>query len=144
MNCDEYKAFFQQNAKQMPGLLPPHRHPACRDIAKVNNNPNMERQMTPDMLEEPSLLELARNFTAALTKWVKAGAPVVSEEVYRERYAICEACEYWKPEARLGLGKCGARGCGCTKLKLWLSTEHCPIGKWPGDYPAPHSKTGPA
>lgn len=136
MNCDEYKAFFQREAMQMPGLLPPHQYPACRET-KANNNPNMERQITPDMLEEPSLLELAQNFTSALAKWVKAGAPVVSEEVYRERSAICDACEYWEPEARLGLGKCMAPGCGCTKLKRWLSTEHCPMGKWPGDYPAP-------
>ena len=129
MNCDEYKAFYQREAKRMPGLLPPHRHAACRDTAQPDKF-KMERQITPDMLEEPSLLELAKNFTTALTRWVKAGAPVVNEEVYRERISICETCEYWKPEARMGLGKCSAPGCGCTKLKLWLKTERCPLGKW--------------
>lgn len=124
----------------MPGLLPPYQHPACFEVADVNNF-KMERQITPDMLEEPSPLEMAQNFVNALSNWVKAGAPVVSEEVYRERMAICEACEYWKPEARFGLGKCTAPGCGCTKLKLWLSTEHCPLNKWPCNT---QSKTGPA
>lgn len=129
MNCEEYKEFYQREAFRMPGLIPPHRHTSCRDVVNAGNL-KMERHITPDMLEEPSLLELASNFTTALTKWVKAGAPVVSEEVYRERSAICETCEYWKPESRFGLGKCSAPGCGCTKLKRWLSTEHCPMNKW--------------
>ncbi len=125
MNCDEYKEFHQREAARLPGLIPPHQHPVCQDIAMLE-----EERIMPIALKEPSPLELVSNFSTAMTVWVKAGAPVVSEEVYRERAAICDGCEYWQPEARLGLGKCSAPGCGCTKLKRWLATESCPLRKW--------------
>lgn len=79
----------------------------------------------PVVLEEPGLVELASNFGGAVARWVVAGAPVVSEAVYRERTAACDACELWVADARLGLGKCMAPGCGCTRFKRWLATEAC-------------------
>ena len=80
---------------------------------------------------EPTLAELAANFTTALARWSAAGFPTVSAEAYAARAAACDACEHWQPQARLGLGKCAAPGCGCTSLKRWLATEKCPQGKWP-------------
>jgi hypothetical protein len=79
--------------------------------------------------------ELAGNFAGAMTRWIAAGAPVVSAETYAARAAVCEGCEHWDGAARLGLGKCKAPGCGCTSLKRWLATEKCPLTKWP-DSPA--------
>jgi hypothetical protein len=81
-------------------------------------------------VSEPTLSELAANFSGAIMRWVKAGAPVSSQEVYGERSAVCDACQYWDGTARLGLGKCSAPGCGCTSMKRWLQTERCPLGKW--------------
>lgn len=78
----------------------------------------------------PSLVDLARNFAGATARWVTAGLPVVTQEVYAGRAVICGGCEYWQADARLGLGECTAPGCGCTSLKLWLATERCPEGKW--------------
>lgn len=83
---------------------------------------------------EPSIMEMAGNFTEAMVNWVAAGAPVISEADYDVRSAICEPCEYWSPTGNLWLGKCKAPGCGCTKLKRWLATEVCkhPQGsRWP-------------
>lgn len=80
---------------------------------------------------EPTAAELATNFTGAMEGWARAGCPVVSQEQYAERSAACAACEHWDGAARLGLGKCNAPGCGCTKFKRWLATEKCPLGKWP-------------
>jgi hypothetical protein len=80
---------------------------------------------------EPTLAELAANFTGAMDRWATAGFPTVSAETYATRSAACEACEHWDGSARLGLGKCNAPGCGCTKLKRWLSTERCPLQRWP-------------
>ena len=83
---------------------------------------------------EPTLAEMAGNFTVAVSGWIAAGAPVVSEAVYQARSAACGACELWDPDARFGLGKCKAPGCGCTKLKRWLATARCthPDGsRWP-------------
>ncbi len=82
-------------------------------------------------LEEPTVSELAANFAGSVLRWGAAGFPVASTELYTERAKICEACEHWNPTARLGLGKCAAPKCGCTSLKRWLSTEKCPLGKWP-------------
>jgi hypothetical protein len=82
-------------------------------------------------LGEPSLLDLARNFHHAITKWSVAGFPVVSATEYQSRAVACDACEFWDAQARAGLGHCRHHACGCTKLKRWLATEHCPIGRWP-------------
>lgn len=85
----------------------------------------------PPPLPEPTRLEMMGHAGTALVKWVKAGAPIVPAHVRVNRYAVCMSCELWDDEARLGLGKCTHSSCGCTKLKLALATESCPIGKWP-------------
>lgn len=81
-------------------------------------------------LMEPTAVEIATNGIKAFSRWLKAGLPVVDEDVFRHRRSVCESCEFWKPDARAGLGKCNHKGCGCTKLKWWLKTEKCPAGKW--------------
>lgn len=83
---------------------------------------------------EPDAAEMAVNITKAAAAWIAKGMPVVTQAEYDARGAICEPCEYWDGKARLGLGKCKAPGCGCTKFKRWLATEICkhPQGpKWP-------------
>jgi hypothetical protein len=77
------------------------------------------------VLAEPKPAEMAANFAVAVARWVAAGAPVVSAEVYAEREAACDSCPLWDAKARLGLGKCKAPKCGCTSLKRWLATEAC-------------------
>lgn len=78
-----------------------------------------------EVANEPTTAELAANFTGAMARWVAAGLPVVSEAVYEQRAAACEACGLWDGVARFGLGKCLAPDCGCTRLKRWLATERC-------------------
>ncbi len=87
-------------------------------------------RIVDDLPEEPTAVELAGNFVGAMARWSTAGFATVSAEDYAARGAVCDACEFWDGAARLGLGKCNAPGCGCTKLKRWLSTEKCPLGKW--------------
>lgn len=79
---------------------------------------------------EPTAAELAANFTVAVARWSAAGFPVVSRKIYDARAAICAPCEFWDGSARLDLGKCTHKKCGCTKMKRWLATEKCPLGKW--------------
>lgn len=78
---------------------------------------------------EPTAAELAGNFAAAMARVSAAafnGRQVwVSEAEYRARLATCNTCELWDGEARLGLGKCKAPKCGCSRFKLWLATEQC-------------------
>jgi hypothetical protein len=87
----------------------------------------LRRQLRPP---EPTASELAANFAGAMARWSSAGFAIVDERTYAARAAICEACPHWDARARLGLGKCCAPGCGCTKFKRWLATEKCPLGKW--------------
>jgi len=80
---------------------------------------------------EPTVAELASNFSAALARWASSGFAVVTREQHAERMSACSSCEHWRPRERLGLGVCRAPGCGCTRLKHWLATERCPLGLWP-------------
>ena len=80
--------------------------------------------------QEPTAAELAANFSSALARWSAAGFPVTSRLTYEARATVCEPCEFWDATARLGLGKCLHKKCGCTKMKRWLATEKCPVGKW--------------
>jgi hypothetical protein len=53
-----------------------------------------------------------------------AGRPVVApSDVIAARVAVCDECPEW-----VG-GRC--RVCGCGGLKRHLTTERCPLGKWP-------------
>ncbi len=80
--------------------------------------------------EEPSVSELASNFSKAVSTWSAAGFPVVTKATYDARSSICESCDHWDGSARFGLGKCLHKKCGCTRMKRWLATERCPLGKW--------------
>lgn len=84
----------------------------------------------PPRPPEPTLIEMGANFAVALAGWIAAGAPVVTEAQYQARLAVCRGCEFWSESARLGMGKCRHKKCGCTRLKLWLSTQGCPLNKW--------------
>ena len=89
-------------------------------------------------MPEPTVVELATNFGVAMARladtMLEGKTAFVTEAEYREREAICSMCPLWDAKARLGLGKCKAPGCGCTKFKRWIRHEKCkhPDGsKWP-------------
>lgn len=82
-------------------------------------------------IAEPTPSQMAANFLTATSAWASAGFPVVTQAQYQARLAVCGQCVFWNPSARLGLGKCTQPHCGCTKFKLWMATEKCPIDKWP-------------
>ncbi len=75
-----------------------------------------------------SLIKMLTNFSKEMKKWVKEGAEVVTEDQLAERARLCTACEFWDQEAFGGFGKC--KKCGCSGMKLYLSTSKCPIDKW--------------
>ncbi len=82
----------------------------------------------PKQPEEPSLVQMAENFGAAVAGWTASGFKTVSEEVYRARTELCLACEFWDGSARFGLGKCNK--CGCSSMKRFLPRQSCPLKKW--------------
>ena len=75
-----------------------------------------------------TLLDMARNFTKAVAGWAGAGFPMVSEKEFQKRAEICAACPHWNDAARHGMGSCDL--CGCSRAKLFMATQRCPIGKW--------------
>lgn len=77
---------------------------------------------------EPTVLELAGNFTKAIGYWISKGAKTVTEEVFNSRLKTCQSCPFWEPAGYLGHGKCNK--CKCSKLKLWMATSRCIMGKW--------------
>ena len=79
---------------------------------------------------EPRFIDEAKNMTKALSRWSKSGFKLASNKIIGQRKDFCMKCSFWEHGARLGLGKCNHEKCGCTKIKWWLATESCPIGKW--------------
>ena len=76
----------------------------------------------------PSLLKMAGNFATAMKDFAKSGFLKITKEQYDARMDICNGCEFWKANARMGMGKC--LKCGCTGAKQWIATSVCPINKW--------------
>ncbi len=76
----------------------------------------------------PSLWGMANNFAAAMKDFAESGFLRVTQEQYQARMDICNQCEFWESNARMGLGKC--LKCGCTGAKQWIATSECPIQKW--------------
>ena len=91
-------------------------------VKKYNNNAKD--------IPEPNAIDLLSNFSTAVSKWVLAGFPVLSEKEFNKRFEFCSNCKFWDSSVRFNLGKCKHNKCGCTKFKLWLKTEKCPIEKW--------------
>lgn len=80
---------------------------------------------------EPTVAEMAINVARATCRWAATGFQVVDQPVFAARLETCRGCPKWDEAARGGRGKCRHHTCGCTKLKLWLASEVCPLGKWP-------------
>ena len=93
-------------------------------------SPNPVAPVRPAPVAAP-LLSKAERALRALNRWRKAGYAIAPPDVRRARGAVCDACEFWRPDGNLGLGECTAPGCGCTRAKIWLAPEKCPLGKWP-------------
>ena len=75
-----------------------------------------------------TILDMAKDFTRTVAKWVKKGVPVVPQPVFEERAKQCADCEFFDADAFGGRGRC--KKCGCSTFKLFLATTKCPIDKW--------------
>ena len=76
-------------------------------------------------IEEPSLLQKARNFIPAVIKQAVAGNPQASQEKIDERLSLCRECPFFDSE------KIKCKHCGCPLIsKTKWETSSCPIGRW--------------
>jgi hypothetical protein len=98
----------------------------CREQPEICYETTAEKDMTA--------AEKATHFISSMANWVKSGFAVLPQVEYEARRAICrgtdghERCPQWRGENKKKFIACGK--CGCTKLKLFLPHEHCPLGKW--------------
>lgn len=76
----------------------------------------------------PSPFEQAASLTKALFRWAQAGLPTRTEEQVKAIQEICQGCNFFGGNS--GLLKIACQKCRCSKKKLYLATEHCPISRW--------------
>lgn len=77
----------------------------------------------------PTVVQMATNFFNSIADWATSGFQI-SKELAQQRVSICNECPHWGgPTGGSYLsGRCGK--CGCSGVKLLLSGQKCPIGKW--------------
>ena len=76
-------------------------------------------------VKPPSFFQMAKSFTKDLAKYVKEGAPNVTEEDYVARLDTCKECEFLIEKSM----RCGACGCLLEHKAKW-KTADCPKDKW--------------
>ncbi len=108
-------------------------------VAKKPHRTTDDDSVPPEALVHPTLVDFVGNFAEAAMR-AKAFAEhhgfkalFVSKKEFEQRLNEgCRKCpgRYWEEDARLGLSKCSHPQCGCTRLKLWLRSEKCPMNVW--------------
>ena len=90
-----------------------------------NEDPSFEGTKTP------SIFQMAKNFSADLAKYIKEGAPNVSNKDYVERLEACNACPHLIKKSM----RCGLCGCLLEHKAKWKTTT-CPHkpSKWKEQY----------
>jgi hypothetical protein len=88
-------------------------------------------RLAKDPASYPSLARQAANLAGSIGQVVAAavrGQSIrVTPEVLEHRRTLCLGCEFNGLRANGGI-RCAK--CGCGAIKLHISTERCPIGKW--------------
>lgn len=72
----------------------------------------------------PTVGSQAAAAVQAAGDWLIAGAPLVTHDQHWQRSCQCALCPAWDARAR----RCNE--CGCYWVKLHLTTEKCPLGRW--------------
>lgn len=74
------------------------------------------------------LADKAVSLLDALQTWREQGYPVADSDTVVIRLTTCKSCSHWIPDSFFQTGSCGL--CGCSRMKLFLSTSTCDAGKW--------------
>lgn len=83
-------------------------------------------------IEKPGYAGMAYRYGRALSRWIKAGRPIRSEEDIATLYEICKTCRAFETETN-SCKFCGCRlGTNSNPLinKIAMATERCPVDKW--------------
>lgn len=77
--------------------------------------------------KQPSVVQLAGNFTKAVVKHLGDGMKKVDVQKYQRRLNQCNGCSLRVKK------RCTHEDCGCfIDKKAWWNSEECPLGKWNG------------
>jgi len=77
------------------------------------------------MSEFPSIWQMTKNFSKEFATWMANGAPVVSEDDYKERLSTCNSC----PMLDRRVMRCKECGCKVEHKAKW-KTADCPLKNW--------------
>jgi len=82
-----------------------------------------------DNVQKPTFSQMAVNFASTIKHVTehaaKTGIVLSSEEKRNERYAMCQACEFFDNQ----MHRC--MKCGCfMNTKVLFEAAKCPINKW--------------
>ena len=92
-------------------------------------NTSLEKHLKiREKIPPPPMIEQAKNVVLSGLKFAKNNFSIADDSIFLKRKEICDSCEFWDNNAFSGTGRC--LKCGCSSLKLKLSSEKCPIGKW--------------
>lgn len=80
--------------------------------------------------QKPTLFDKARNLYAAVKRASKDGGGMADKELRDSRFNVCKKCELWMSSGNFFMGECAHKKCGCTKFKIYLKSEKCPLNKW--------------
>jgi hypothetical protein len=96
------------------------------EVVFHENIPESVKKNPPPL---PSIMTQAKNFKNAMVDWAKGGFGTVSQNTFKGRIDICKQCEFWQSFGDT-VGRC--RKCGCSSVKMALSTSRCPLNppKW--------------
>lgn len=65
-------------------------------------------------------------------RWARTlGLPRRPRAEARMAYCRCLRCAFGLPGDLPQTIHCRKLGCGCTRLRPWLTATHCPLGLWP-------------
>lgn len=98
----------------------------------------------------PGVPRLLLNFARAVAAdpaILTGAAEVVDDAAFDARHARCRSCDLYRP----GDDRCSHPDCGChlttrpggSPGKARLASQHCPLGRWPGDPPIPAPEPAP-
>ena len=116
-------------------------HRNCPEKMKQLNTGSVGNYPAP---QPPNLFTRLANFGKAAINHVLEGNPKVTEEVMKERLAICKDCELFKPNDNNVGGICTHSSCGCNIQdnmdylnKITWADQECPLKKWLKAQPKP-------
>jgi hypothetical protein len=99
------------------------------------NDVSTDPAVSPEPLKPPPLMRQAWNLAQSLADFVADGCRTVTEDQYRERLEICDACSFRRDNRCMK--------CGCyLSLKARGRAFGCPAGKWPRPEKEPPCESG--